>query len=154
MGGSIEIINAREVGGEPVGDLVVTASALNGVEPDPARAPSMIDEYPVAFVAAAFAHGRSIFRGLDELRVKESDRIATMATGLRAIGVTVEELEDGIIIEGSGGQPPAERGSTGPHAAGSSAGRGAGAARAGGLGAAAGPRGGLGRGVWWRWGRG
>ncbi|WP_202600174.1 3-phosphoshikimate 1-carboxyvinyltransferase [Sphingobium yanoikuyae] len=105
MGGSIEIINAREVGGEPVGDLVVTASALNGVEPDPARAPSMIDEYPVAFVAAAFAHGRSIFRGLDELRVKESDRIATMATGLRAIGVTVEELEDGIIIEGSGGQP-------------------------------------------------
>ena len=65
----------------------------------------MIDEYPVAFVAAAFAHGRSIFRGLDELRVKESDRIATMATGLRAIGVTVEELEDGIIIEGSGGQP-------------------------------------------------
>jgi 3-phosphoshikimate 1-carboxyvinyltransferase len=103
MGGSIGVVNAREVGGEPVGDLIVTASALKGVEPDPARAPSMIDEYPVAFIAAAFAHGRSIFRGLDELRVKESDRIATMAQGLRAIGVTVEELEDGIIIEGSGG---------------------------------------------------
>ncbi|KAA9020539.1 3-phosphoshikimate 1-carboxyvinyltransferase [Sphingobium limneticum] len=103
MGGSIEVVNAREVGGEPVGDLIVTASDLKGVEPDPARAPSMIDEYPVAFIAAAFAQGRSIFRGLDELRVKESDRIATMAQGLRAIGVTVEELEDGIIIEGSGG---------------------------------------------------
>lgn len=103
MGGSIEVVNAREVGGEPVGDLIVTASALKGVEPDPARAPSMIDEYPIAFIAAAFAQGRSIFRGLDELRVKESDRIATMAQGLRAIGVTVEELEDGIIIEGSGG---------------------------------------------------
>lgn len=103
MGGSIEVTNSREVGGEPVGDLVVTASALNGVEPDPARAPSMIDEYPVAFIAAALAQGRSVFRGLEELRVKESDRIATMAAGLRAIGVTVEELEDGIIIEGSGG---------------------------------------------------
>ncbi|WP_409593719.1 3-phosphoshikimate 1-carboxyvinyltransferase [Sphingobium sp. SA2] len=105
MGGSIEVINAREVGGEPVGDLIVTASALKGVEPDPARAPSMIDEYPVAFVAAALAQGRSVFRGLDELRVKESNRIATMAAGLRAIGVTVEELEDGLIIEGSGGAP-------------------------------------------------
>ncbi|MBH1991812.1 MAG: 3-phosphoshikimate 1-carboxyvinyltransferase [Sphingomonadaceae bacterium] len=103
MGGDIVIDNPREVGGEPVGDLIVTASALKGVEPDPARAPSMIDEYPVAFIAAALAQGRSVFRGLEELRVKESDRIATMAAGLRAIGVTVEELEDGIIIEGSGG---------------------------------------------------
>lgn len=103
MGGDIVSKNPREVGGEPVGDLVITASALRGVEPDPARAPSMIDEYPVAFIAAAFAEGRSIFRGLEELRVKESDRIATMAAGLRAIGVTVEELEDGIVIEGSGG---------------------------------------------------
>ncbi|MFC3793436.1 3-phosphoshikimate 1-carboxyvinyltransferase [Sphingobium agri] len=103
MGGNIVIDNPREVGGEPVGDIVVTASDLKGVEPDPARAPSMIDEYPVAFIAAAFAEGRSIFRGLEELRVKESDRITTMAEGLRAIGVTVEELEDGIIIEGTGG---------------------------------------------------
>ena len=105
MGGDIAIVNAREVGGEPVGDLVVTASTLYAVKPDPARAPSMIDEYPVAFIAAALATGRSVFRGLEELRVKESDRIATMAAGLRAIGVTVEELDDGIIIEGSGGAP-------------------------------------------------
>jgi 3-phosphoshikimate 1-carboxyvinyltransferase len=87
------------------GDLVITASALHGVEPDPARAPSMIDEYPVAFIAAALAHGRSVFRGLEELRVKESDRIAAMAAGLRAIGVAVEELDDGIVITGSGGAP-------------------------------------------------
>ena len=105
MGGDIAVVNSREVGGEPVGDLIVTASALRGAEPDPARAPSMIDEYPVAFIAAALAQGRSVFRGLEELRVKESDRIATMAEGLRAIGVPVEELEDGIIIEGSGGAP-------------------------------------------------
>ena len=103
MGGDIVIENPRDVGGEPVGDIVVTASLLTGVEPDPARAPSMIDEYPVAFIAAAFAEGRSTFRGLEELRVKESDRIATMAAGLRAIGVTVNELEDGIVIEGTGG---------------------------------------------------
>jgi 3-phosphoshikimate 1-carboxyvinyltransferase len=105
MGGDIVVVNEREVGGEPVGDLIVTASTLRGVEPDPARAPSMIDEYPVAFIAAACAQGRSVFRGLDELRVKESDRIAAMAAGLRAIGVLVEELEDGLIIEGSGGAP-------------------------------------------------
>jgi len=105
MGGNIEIANPREVGGEPVGDIVVTASSLRGVEPDPARAPAMIDEYPVAFVAAALAEGRSIFRGLEELRVKESDRITTMAEGLRTIGARVEELEDGLIIEGTGGAP-------------------------------------------------
>lgn len=105
MGGDILIENPREVGGEPVGDLIVSASSLKGIEPDSALAPSMIDEYPVAFIAAALAEGRSVFRGLEELRVKESDRIATMAEGLRAIGVAVEELEDGIVIEGSGGKP-------------------------------------------------
>lgn len=105
MGGNIEIVNARDVGGEPVGDLIVTASALNGVEPDPARAPSMIDEYPVAFVAAAMAQGRSVFRGLEELRVKESDRLTAMANGLRLIGARVEEIEDGLIIDGTGGEP-------------------------------------------------
>ncbi|BAV63798.1 3-phosphoshikimate 1-carboxyvinyltransferase [Sphingobium cloacae] len=103
MGGDILIENPREVGGEPVGDLIVGASSLKGIEPDPALAPSMIDEYPVAFIAAALAEGRSVFRGLEELRVKESDRLTTMAEGLRAIGVTVEELEDGVVIEGSGG---------------------------------------------------
>lgn len=105
MGGSVETTNAREVGGEPVADLLVTASALTGVEPDPARAPSMIDEYPVAFIAAALANGRSTFRGLEELRVKESDRLATMAAGLRLIGARVEEIEDGLIIDGTGGDP-------------------------------------------------
>lgn len=104
MGGNIEIVNARDVGGEPVGDLIVTASALNGVEPDPARAPSMIDEYPVAFVAAAMAQGRSVFRGLEELRVKESDRLTAMANGLRLIGARVEETADGLIIDGTGGE--------------------------------------------------
>ena len=63
----------------------------------------MVDEFPILFVAAALAEGKSVFRGLDELRVKESDRISVMAKGLTAIGVTVEELEDGLIVHGSGG---------------------------------------------------
>jgi 3-phosphoshikimate 1-carboxyvinyltransferase len=105
MGGRIDLLNPREVGGEPVGDLRVRASALKGYEPDPAAAPSMIDEFPVAFIAAAFASGRSVFRGLEELRVKESDRIAVMAEGLRAIGAKVEEIEDGLIVDGTGGDP-------------------------------------------------
>src|SRR3546814_7125592 len=105
MGGNIEITNAREAGGEAVGDLIVTASTLTGVEPDPAHVPSMVDEFPIAFIAAAMAKGRSVFRGLEELRVKESDRITTMAEGLRLIGAKVEELEDGLIIEGRGGDP-------------------------------------------------
>src|SRR3546814_2421981 len=83
MGGNIEITNAREAGGEAVGDLIVTASTLTGVEPDPAHVPSMVDEFPIAFIAAAMAKGRSVFRGLEELRVKASDRITTMAEGLR-----------------------------------------------------------------------
>src|SRR3546814_16990479 len=65
----------------------------------------MVDEFPIAFIAAAMAKGRSVFRGLEELRVKESDRITTMAEGLRLIGAKVEELEDGLIIEGRGGAP-------------------------------------------------
>lgn len=105
MGGSVEILDPGEVGGEPVGDLRVRHSALSGVEPDPAAAPSMIDEFPIAFIAAACANGRSVFRGLEELRVKESDRIAAMANGLRAIGVAVEEIADGLIIDGNGGEP-------------------------------------------------
>ena len=103
MGANISYVNARVVGGEPVADIVARASNLSGVEPDPAAAPSMIDEFPIAFIAAALATGRSIFRGLEELRVKESDRITTMAEGLRAIGANVEELADGLIIDGTGG---------------------------------------------------
>lgn len=105
MGADLQFINSRTVGGESVADIVARASSLRGIEPDPAAAPSMIDEFPIAFVAAAVAQGRSIFRGLDELRVKESDRITTMAEGLRAIGARVEELPDGLVIDGTGGDP-------------------------------------------------
>lgn len=105
MGADIQFSNARDVGGEPVADLVVRHSALTGIEVPPEMAPSMIDEYPVLFVAAALANGRTVMRGLEELRVKESDRIAVMAEGLRAIGATVEELEDGLIVDGTGGEP-------------------------------------------------
>lgn len=105
MGGDIELIDAREVGGEPVADLRVRHSALRGIDVDPAVAPSMIDEYPILFVAAALAEGRTVTTGLDELRVKESDRLAVMATGLAAIGARVEESADGLIIDGTGGDP-------------------------------------------------
>jgi 3-phosphoshikimate 1-carboxyvinyltransferase len=105
MGGNISYINERVVGGEPVADLVVCHSALNGVETAEDIVPSMVDEFPVLFVAAALASGKSVFRGLEELRVKESDRITTMATALTAIGARVEELEDGLIVHGTGGGP-------------------------------------------------
>jgi 3-phosphoshikimate 1-carboxyvinyltransferase len=104
MGGAIEEVDAREVGGEPVADLIVRHAALTAVEPDPADVPSMIDEFPVAFIAAALAEGRSVFRGLEELRVKESDRISAMAAALTAMGARVEELEDGLAITGTGGE--------------------------------------------------
>lgn len=105
MGGDIELQNAREVGGEPVADLRVRHSNLKGIDVTSAVAPSMIDEFPILFVAAALAEGRTVTTGLDELRVKESDRLAVMATGLKAIGTRVEESEDGLVIEGTGGDP-------------------------------------------------
>jgi len=104
MGGQIELVDEREVGGEPVADLRVRGSALKGVEVPPEIVPSMVDEFPILFVAAALAEGRTVTRGLEELRVKESDRIAVMAEGLRAIGARVEETEDGLIIDGTGGE--------------------------------------------------
>ena len=104
MGGSIEELNAREVGGEPVADLLVKHSALKGIDVDPAVAPSMIDEFPVLFVAAALAQGTTRTSGLDELRVKESDRIAAMAAALSVAGARVTETEDGLTIEGTGGE--------------------------------------------------
>ena len=100
MGADITYRNRREAGGEPVADLLVKHGSLRGVVVPPERAPSMIDEYPVLAVAAAFASGRTEMRGLGELRVKESDRIAMMAKGLKACGVKVEELPDGLIVEG------------------------------------------------------
>lgn len=105
MGGGIEELDRRDVGGEPVANLRVRHSALKGIDVDPAVAPSMIDEFPILFVAAALAEGRTTTSGLDELRVKESDRLAVMATGLRAIGARVEERADGLVIDGSGGDP-------------------------------------------------
>jgi 3-phosphoshikimate 1-carboxyvinyltransferase len=105
MGASIEELNRREVGGEPVADLRVRHAALTGVDVDPALAPSMIDEFPVLFVAAALAQGRTTTCGLDELRVKESDRLAVMAAALIAAGTRVEETPDGLVIDGSGGEP-------------------------------------------------
>ncbi len=103
MGADIEEQNAREVGGEPVADLRVRHAPLTGIEVDPALAPSMIDEFPVLFVAAALAQGRTITSGLDELRVKESDRLSAMAAALTAAGARIEETEDGLIIDGTGG---------------------------------------------------
>jgi 3-phosphoshikimate 1-carboxyvinyltransferase len=105
MGGSIELENPREVGGEPVADLRVRHSILTGVDVDPALAPSMIDEFPVLFVAAALAKGTTTTAGLEELRVKESDRLSTMAAALTLAGARVEEQADGLTIHGSGGEP-------------------------------------------------
>ncbi|MBE7636116.1 3-phosphoshikimate 1-carboxyvinyltransferase [Sneathiella sp. P13V-1] len=101
MGADIEILDVRTEAGEQVGDMRVKGGLLKGIEVPPARAISMIDEYPVLFVAAAYAAGTTTMLGLEELRVKESDRIAVMAEGLKACGVKLEEKEDGLIIHGN-----------------------------------------------------
>ncbi len=103
MGGSIAFLNEREVGGEPVADLLVKHSELKGIEVDPGIAPSMIDEFPVLFVAASLAEGVTVTSGLDELRVKESDRLTAMAVALTLAGAQVEEREDGLVITGTAG---------------------------------------------------
>jgi 3-phosphoshikimate 1-carboxyvinyltransferase len=105
MGGQIDELDRREVGGEPVADLHVRHSALTGIEVDPAIAPSMIDEFPALFVAASVAQGTTVTSGLDELRVKESDRLSVMAAALTIAGGRVEEREDGLVIRGTGGDP-------------------------------------------------
>ncbi|WP_309663799.1 3-phosphoshikimate 1-carboxyvinyltransferase [Tabrizicola sp.] len=103
MGAEIEFQNPRTEGGEPVADLRVRFSgAMRGVEVPPERAPSMIDEYPILSVVAANATGRTVMRGVKELRVKESDRIDAMARGLEACGVRIEEDEDTLIVHGMG----------------------------------------------------
>ncbi len=94
--------NAREAGGERIADITARHSALSGVTVPPERAASMIDEYPILAVAAAFADGRTVMRGIGELRVKESDRIALTAAGLRACGVKAEEEPEGLIVTGAG----------------------------------------------------
>jgi 3-phosphoshikimate 1-carboxyvinyltransferase len=105
MGANIVELDPRTVGGEPVADLRVRDAALSAIEVPADLAPSMIDEYPALFVAAAYATGTTIARGADELRVKESDRIAAMAAALGAAGVPTQEYPDGLAVTGSGGAP-------------------------------------------------
>ncbi len=100
MGAGIKEENRHEAGGEPVADLVVRHAPLRGIEVPVERVADMIDEFPVLFVAAAAAEGATRIRGAAELRVKESDRIAVMAAGLRNLGVRIEETSDGAVIEG------------------------------------------------------
>ena len=100
MGGDITLENQREVGGEPVADLRVRSANLKGVEIPEALVPLAIDEFPVLFVAASCAQGRTVLRGAEELRVKESDRIQVMADGLKILGVSATPTPDGIVIEG------------------------------------------------------
>ena len=106
MGADLTVEHERIEGGEPVADLRVRHAALKGIEVPPERAVSMIDEYPILAVAASQAEGRTVMHGIGELRVKESDRIAVMAAGLRANGVTVEDGEDWMAVEGRPGDVP------------------------------------------------
>lgn len=103
MGADIAEQDPRIVGGEPVADLRVRHAPLSAITVPPDLAPSMIDEYPALFVAAAFAKGRTVARGAHELRVKESDRIAAMRAALEACGISCMEHDDGLSIEGTGG---------------------------------------------------
>lgn len=102
MGAKISYEERRDPVGEPIADLIVRASPLNGVTPPVKRAPSMIDEFPILAVVAAFAEGETRIAGAAELRVKESDRITLMVDGLKACGVDAEELPDGMVIRGRG----------------------------------------------------
>ncbi len=106
MGATLEARNERVEGGEGVGDLRAAFCDLRAVDVPPERAPSMIDEYPVLAVAASFARGTSRFRGLSELRVKESDRLASTARMLAANGVRAEIAGDDLLVHGLGGPPP------------------------------------------------
>jgi 3-phosphoshikimate 1-carboxyvinyltransferase len=102
MGASIELSNQREIGGEPVADIRIRSSQLKGIQIPEALVPLAIDEFPVLFIAAAFAEGETILTGAEELRVKESDRIQVMADGLIHCGVDAQPTPDGIIIQGGG----------------------------------------------------
>lgn len=100
MGANIEVLNEREVGGEPVADIRVSSSRLKGIRIPEALVPLAIDEFPALFVAAACAEGETVLTGAEELRVKESDRIQVMADGLVRMGVKAEPTPDGIVIQG------------------------------------------------------
>jgi 3-phosphoshikimate 1-carboxyvinyltransferase len=101
MGADIGLDNVRLYGEEPVADITVRSSELTGIDVDPARVSLAIDEFPMLFVAAACARGKTTFSGIGELRVKESDRIRVMAAGLRQLGATVDETDDGAVVHGS-----------------------------------------------------
>lgn len=101
MGGDIKFENERQECGEDVADIHVKYSELTGITVPPERAPSMIDEYPVLCIAATYAAGKTVMRGIEELRVKESDRIAIMVKGLKSCGVDVEEHDDGMTVSNS-----------------------------------------------------
>jgi 3-phosphoshikimate 1-carboxyvinyltransferase len=101
MGASLEMVDLREISGEPVADLLVRSSRLKGIEIGGELVPRAIDEFPVICVAAALAEGTTIIRDARELRVKETDRIAAMAANLRKIGVLVTETVDGMEIRGT-----------------------------------------------------
>ncbi|HYW16948.1 MAG TPA: 3-phosphoshikimate 1-carboxyvinyltransferase [Allosphingosinicella sp.] len=105
MGADLAFENPRTRSGEPVADLRVRHSPLKAVDVAPDLVPRMIDEFPIFFVAAAFADGITRTRGLGELRFKESDRLAVMARGLQALGVSVEAMDDGLAVSGTGGSP-------------------------------------------------
>jgi 3-phosphoshikimate 1-carboxyvinyltransferase len=105
MGANLQLNNERIEGGELVSDVSVASSELKGVEVPAARAPSMIDEYPILAVAASFARGTTVMHGLAELRVKESNRLAAVVEGLRANRVNAWEEGDSLIVEGAG-EPP------------------------------------------------
>ena len=100
MGADLTVSNRRMAGGEEVGDVTARHSRLTGVVVPPDRAASMIDEYPILAATAAFADGAVVMRGIGEMRVKESDRIALMAAGLQACGVAVEEEPEGFTVTG------------------------------------------------------
>jgi 3-phosphoshikimate 1-carboxyvinyltransferase len=100
MGADISLENARLLGQEPIADIRVRASKLHGGPVEPQLVSLAIDEFPVLFIAAAVASGKTTFSGIGELRVKESDRIAAMASGLRELGITVDESEDGAVVHG------------------------------------------------------
>jgi 3-phosphoshikimate 1-carboxyvinyltransferase len=102
MGGDIELLNRREEAGEPVADIRVKSAPLHGVTIGADLIPQTIDEFPILCVAAAVAEGQTVITGADELRVKESDRIATMAAELRAVGARISERPDGMVIQGLG----------------------------------------------------
>ena len=104
MGADIQLLNRREEAGEPVADIRVKSAPLRGVMIGPELIPQTIDEFPILCVAAAVAEGQTVIAGAEELRVKESDRIATMAAELRPMGARMTEKPDGMVIEGTGHQ--------------------------------------------------